>query len=477
MADLSSVTTVHKRDAPLSGRRRTSLWFDVLVLAAMVTGCLAAGVVGAVFTADSVDGWYRTVDKPHWTPPDWVFGPVWTTLYIMMGVAAWLVWRQSGANGRGALALFGLQLILNVGWSLVFFGFRRPGAAFVEILVLWLALAATIVAFAKHSRWAAALLVPYLAWSTFAAALNGTIWWLNRDDERQRAMVQQVVARVPMDPIASHSALTHDGSTQAGITPVFCCQPPDDHPAADRPTTAESVERTDRADSPHEKLELRSAARDYYRELAAISAKLPQGNERFVAFLQAAFRLAKQRSQESDPVLQNRAALVALGALLGDRRVASFVGTLADDADRQAAERAAGQVTIRGRRDWTQHFCVSAAITSASNAAASNQIGLLKERMDSRPGGSGFSFADLAADRAGTRLAVAATRDADAARAMQARLSNQFRLDDVFPQAADLPEGISEAELKSRFGGINGPGYKRLIAEIERRLDRCAALK
>jgi hypothetical protein len=228
---------------------------------------------------------------------------------------------------------------------------------------------------------------------------------------------------------------------------------------------------------PANKPDIITPAKQYYRALVETAPKMPAGDQRFMAFVQAVFRLARERSATGDPVLENRAALVALGALLGDSRVGGFQRGVIDEAQRTAAARVAGQVTIRGRRDWTQHFCVSAAITATSNEAASNQIGIMKERMDMRPGGSGFSFADLAADRAGTRLAVAATRDETAARAMQERLSGKFALDDLFPQAADLPEGLSEAALKSRYGGVGGPGYKELMADIERRLDRCAALQ
>src|SRR5690349_157709 len=124
--------------------RPASKLLDGAMLVVFVLVCLAAGVVGAVFTADSVTGWYRTIAKPSWTPPDRVFGPVWTVLFILMGVAAWLVWRRGWASCRGALGLFAVQLFLSVGWSLVFFGLRSPGWAFVEILSLWIALLATI---------------------------------------------------------------------------------------------------------------------------------------------------------------------------------------------------------------------------------------------------------------------------------------------------------------------------------------------
>ena len=124
--------------------------------------------------------WYPSLAKPAWTPPDWLFGPVWTLLYLMMGLAAWLVWRQAEAGrARRPLLLYALQLLLNTCWSLLFFGLRSPGLALLEILLLWLAIAATLWAFARVRGWAAALLAPYLAWVSFAVALNFAIWRMN----------------------------------------------------------------------------------------------------------------------------------------------------------------------------------------------------------------------------------------------------------------------------------------------------------
>ncbi len=142
--------------------------------------CFAAAGVGAVFTAPSVTDWYPTLNKPAWTPPNWVFGPVWSALYFLMGVAAWLVWRQKDEpQARGALRLFGLQLGLNVAWSACFFGLRNPGLALAELFVLLAVIVATTAAFRRISPLGAALMAPYLAWSTFAALLNLSIWWLN----------------------------------------------------------------------------------------------------------------------------------------------------------------------------------------------------------------------------------------------------------------------------------------------------------
>ncbi|HPU07337.1 MAG TPA: tryptophan-rich sensory protein [Thermogutta sp.] len=153
---------------------------QVIGLVLIVGVCLGAGLLGSIATTSQVDGWYKTLNKPSWNPPSQVFGPVWTTLYILMGVAAWLVWRSADARSTWLpLALFGIQLALNAAWSWIFFKMQRPDWAFFEILILWVAIAATLVAFFRHSQLAGWLLVPYLAWVSFAAILNFTIWRLN----------------------------------------------------------------------------------------------------------------------------------------------------------------------------------------------------------------------------------------------------------------------------------------------------------
>jgi benzodiazapine receptor len=128
----------------------------------------------------SVADWYPTLAKPSWTPPAWLFGPVWTVLYVMMAVAGWLVWKRYGLTGaREALLLFFVQLALNAAWSWLFFGFRMPGVAFAEIVMLWGAIVATTLLFWKACAPAAVLFLPYLLWVTFAAVLNYSIWRLN----------------------------------------------------------------------------------------------------------------------------------------------------------------------------------------------------------------------------------------------------------------------------------------------------------
>jgi benzodiazapine receptor len=139
--------------------------------------CFAAAALGGFFTPGE---WYAQLQKPSWNPPSWIFGPVWSALYIMMALAAWLVWRRGGfAAQRLALSLFSLQLLFNALWSPAFFGLRNPALALVDILLLWLALLATVLTFWRRSRVAGALLIPYLAWVSFASALNFALWRLN----------------------------------------------------------------------------------------------------------------------------------------------------------------------------------------------------------------------------------------------------------------------------------------------------------
>lgn len=143
---------------------------------------LAVGALSGLATAGSVTVWYPTLAKPPFNPPAWVFGPVWTALYLTMGVALYLVWRAgwSRPEVHTAVLLFGVQLVLNGLWSVMFFGLRSPALALAEILLLWAAIVATARAFRRVVPAAGMLMVPYVAWVTFAAVLNGSIWWLNR---------------------------------------------------------------------------------------------------------------------------------------------------------------------------------------------------------------------------------------------------------------------------------------------------------
>jgi translocator protein len=143
---------------------------------------LAASSIGSFATVRAIPTWYKGLAKPSFNPPAWLFGPAWTVLYLMMAVAAWLVWKQGiGAAGvKIALAMFLVQLVLNCLWSILFFGLRSPLAGLVDIVVLWLAILATIVLFFRVSVPAGILLLPYIAWVSFAAVLNAAILRLNR---------------------------------------------------------------------------------------------------------------------------------------------------------------------------------------------------------------------------------------------------------------------------------------------------------
>lgn len=150
------------------------------MLVGWLLASFSAALIGGLSTASSVTTWYPTIAKPSWTPPSWLFGPVWTALYAMMGVAAWSVWRRVGwRDGALPLGLFVVQLALNAAWSILFFGLQNPLAGLVDIGALWIAIGLTTVAFFRVSRLAGALMIPYWLWVSFATALNFAIWRLN----------------------------------------------------------------------------------------------------------------------------------------------------------------------------------------------------------------------------------------------------------------------------------------------------------
>jgi benzodiazapine receptor len=153
---------------------------QLLALLGFLAACFAVAALGGVFTSAGMPEWYASLEKPSFNPPSSVFGPVWTVLYIAMGVAAWLVWRANGWDAASpALTAWVVQLALNLAWSGLFFGLRQPGWALFEICALWLAILVTTVLFFRHSTAGGVLMLPYLAWVAFAAVLNFAIWRLN----------------------------------------------------------------------------------------------------------------------------------------------------------------------------------------------------------------------------------------------------------------------------------------------------------
>jgi tryptophan-rich sensory protein len=154
---------------------------NILKLVASVIICLFAGFIGSIFTTPSIPTWYATLTRPSFNPPDWIFAPVWTTLFVLMGISLYLVWNKGLQDKKVKISLFifGVQLVLNVLWSFLFFGLHSPFYAFLEIITLWAAIVLTIVNFFKVSKTAGLLLIPYIFWVSFAAILNFSIWKLN----------------------------------------------------------------------------------------------------------------------------------------------------------------------------------------------------------------------------------------------------------------------------------------------------------
>ena len=152
---------------------------DILGLVAFILVCLAVSGLGGAITATSVGTWYQTLEKPVFNPPAWVFAPVWTTLYVLMAIAGWRVWRTKSGAGRRALAVFALQLSLNLAWSFLFFGFQQIGLALFDVVALFAAILLTTVLFWRVDRLAGALFLPYLLWVGFATVLNASLWLLN----------------------------------------------------------------------------------------------------------------------------------------------------------------------------------------------------------------------------------------------------------------------------------------------------------
>lgn len=223
--------------------------------------------------------------------------------------------------------------------------------------------------------------------------------------------------------------------------------------------------------------ELADATRRVSLRVLDAADGLQDGDAAFARLLEVAFAAAAETARDSDPVRQNRAAILALGVLLGEEKLATVAGRHVDARRIHQAEALRKRVTAHGRADWPRHFWVSAGLTALSDADRSLTVGLSKELMDATPGGTGFSFPDLTADAAGNRFTLAATRDVDAARAMQQRIRAGVRVADFLPDARDLPEGITRETFHDVYGGLGGAKTQQIADEIRRRLDACAGLR
>lgn len=152
---------------------------NIISLIICIAICEVAGFIGSLFNFKSIPGWYAKQKKPKFNPPNWIFGPVWTLLYLLMGISLYLV-LISGKEITLPLIIFSIQLILNIAWSAIFFGMKKPSIAFIEIIFLWVSILLNILFFYNISKISSYLLIPYILWVSFAAILNFSIWYLNK---------------------------------------------------------------------------------------------------------------------------------------------------------------------------------------------------------------------------------------------------------------------------------------------------------
>ena len=212
------------------------------------------------------------------------------------------------------------------------------------------------------------------------------------------------------------------------------------------------------------------------QRIATAAPGLPaMGEPRFAALMQTVFTPLPDSASHLDAVTQNRAAILALGIAIGHERLARYVGLAREDELVRQVVAARTGTTLAGRADWARHYCLSAALVVVENPFLSDAGGLMKEQLDALAQGSGFSFGDLAADRAGVRFAEVAT-DPSTAAALQVRVQGGFVAGDFFPAIGDLPENLTLEEFRRDFGGVGSPRYREKINDIEARLDRCSGL-
>ena len=223
--------------------------------------------------------------------------------------------------------------------------------------------------------------------------------------------------------------------------------------------------------------DLDRATRDQVKQLLRSSDQVPDGDEGFVRLTTSAFDLAAERSANSDPVLENQAAILALALVLGDEKLASLADRALDRGMIPRCDSLRARLTLHDRGDWSRHFWVSAGLRVLSGTSRTMSVGVIKELKDANAGGSGFSFGDLTADAAGERFAEAVTRGVDEALAAQQRSRASLDPNDVMPDAHDLPEGIHADEFQETYGGVGGARTDSLVRVIEARLDQLEALR
>jgi hypothetical protein len=222
--------------------------------------------------------------------------------------------------------------------------------------------------------------------------------------------------------------------------------------------------------------ELSRATEARLQKLVAAGPGLPSGEARFGALLQTLFASMPADAMSQNTVQRNRAAILAWGIAVGHERLARLAGLDGDEELVRGAAAVGQGATLRGREDWPRHYALSAALAVLEHPLVSDAGGLMKEQLDALTRGSGFSFGDLAADRAGVRFAAAATQSEATAKAMMARLQNGFVVDDFFPDVAELPENLTVEQFRRDYGGVGDPRYREQVDTIDRLLDRCAGL-
>lgn len=222
--------------------------------------------------------------------------------------------------------------------------------------------------------------------------------------------------------------------------------------------------------------DLRSATVAHLEKIGAIGSTLPSGDARFLALLQVAFEPVPTDSTSGNLVQRNRAAILAWGIAMGHPALARFVGVDPQSQVVRRAGEACENTTLCGRSDWPRHYALSAALAILQHPFVSDAGGLMKEQLDTLTRGSGFSFGDLAADRAGVRFAISATQSEKAAGAMRARILKTPKMDDFFPSTLNFPENLTLEEFRNEFGGVGSKRYRIQLRDIEVQLDRCIAL-